>query len=245
MYAFISDTHLSDNNKEKVELFIATVELLAEKKGAIYLLGDVFDFWAGDDALKFRQENVLLALKKAVDAGAKIFLITGNRDFLISRDFSRRTGVQILPDLYPLIINDDKFLLTHGDLLCTKDVSYQLFRKIIRSFFVKWLFLSLPLKVRSALVHQTKKQTRKSVNKKTMDIMDVNQRTVIELMLEHGATCLIHGHTHHAGVHDFNNRDQNLSRIVLGDWDGCCSILIIDQNRKQLISAHNFVNSCS
>ena len=90
MYAFISDTHLSDNNKEKVELFIATIKLLAKKQGAIYLLGDVFDFWAGDDDLKYPQENVLLALKKAVNAGTKIFLITGNRDFLISNDFSRQ-----------------------------------------------------------------------------------------------------------------------------------------------------------
>ncbi len=245
MYAFISDTHLSDNNKEKVELFIATIKLLAKKQGAIYLLGDVFDFWAGDDDLKYPQENVLLALKKAVNAGTKIFLITGNRDFLISNDFSRQTGVRILPELCPLTINGNKFLLTHGDLLCTNDVSYQLFRKIIRSFFVKRLFLSLPLKLRNALVYQTKRQTKKSVNKKAMDIMDVDQQTVIDLMSEYGATCLIHGHTHHAGVHEFSDSDKKLSRIVLGDWDGCCSILIIDQNRKQLISAHTFLNSYS
>jgi len=245
LYAFISDTHLSDNSKEKVELFIATVKLLAKKQGAIYLLGDIFDFWAGGDDLKYPQKDVLLALKNAVEAGAKIFLITGNRDFLISNEFSIQTGVQILPELCPLTINGNKYLLTHGDLLCTKDVSYQIFRKIVRNFFVKWLFLSLPLKLRSTLVSQTKKRTRKSVNKKEMDIMDVDRQAVLDLMSEYKATCLIHGHTHHAGIHNFSDRNQKLTRIVLGDWDGCCSILIIEENREQLITAHTLINSSS
>ena len=245
MYAFISDAHLSGNNNEKVELFIKTVRLLAEKQGVLYLLGDVFDFWAGNDASRDSQQYVLSALKEAVDAGTKIFLITGNRDFLIGDEFSRKTGVKILPELYPVIINDNKFLLTHGDLLCTKDFSYQIFRKIVRSFLFKWIFLSLPLKLRAELVHQTKKQTKKSVNKKSMDIMDVDQKAVIDFMSKYGATCLIHGHTHQAGIHEFSEGDTKLSRIVLGDWDGCSSILIISQNEKQLMSAHTFINNYS
>lgn len=245
LYAFISDAHLSENDGEKVELFIATVRLLAKKQGILYLLGDVFDFWAGNDASGDSQQNVLSALKEAVDAGAKIFLITGNRDFLIGDDFSRQTGVEILPELYPVIINDNKFLLTHGDLLCTKDFSYQIFRKIIRSFLFTWIFLSLPLNLRATLVRQTKKQTKKLVSKKSMDIMDVDQETVLNLMSEYGVTCLIHGHTHRAAIHDFSDSGKKLSRIVLGDWDGCGSILIINQNEKQLISARSYVNNYS
>ena len=147
MYAFISDAHLSGNNNEKVELFfIKTVRLLAEKQGVLYLLG--MSLISGQGMmLRDSQQYVLSALKEAVDAGTKIFLITGNRDFLIGDEFSRKTGVKILPELYPVIINDNKFLLTHGDLLCTKDFSYQIFRKIVRSFLFKWIFFIITPKI--------------------------------------------------------------------------------------------------
>ena len=241
LYAFISDTHLSDNNEEKVELFIATIQLFARKQGTVYLLGDLFDFWAGDDDLINPQVKVVNTLKRAVQDGAKIFLITGNRDFLIGKKFFRTTGVQVLPELSTVKIEGEKILLTHGDLLCTKDISYQVFRRIIRNPIIKWMFLSLPLVMRKALVNQTKKQTKKSVTKKPTDVMDVEQKTVIDLMLKYDVTNIIHGHTHLPGIHTFEQDGKSFSRTVLGDWEMTNIILVISNKQKQLIEVQNLL----
>ena len=206
------------------------------------MLGDLFDFWAGDDDRRYPQEEVSHALRLASDSGCKLFVITGNRDFLISKDFSKLTGLQILPELYVVTINSEKFLLTHGDLLCTKDVSYQIFRKVIQNQFIKSTFLLLPLGLRMKLVQQTKKQTKKSVTKKTQETMDVEQATVIKLMTQHDASYMIHGHTHLAGIHQFEHNGQKMTRVVLGDWEGCGSIFVVHNEKKKLITAQNLID---
>lgn len=241
MYAFISDTHLCDNNEEKVELFIATIRLFARKQAIVYLLGDLFDFWPGDNDLKNSQIKIVDVLRRAVQDGAKIFLITGNRDFLISKKFFRTTGVQTLPELSTVKIEGENILLTHGDLLCTKDISYQVFRRIIRNPIIKWMFLSLPLVMREALVNQTKKQTKKSVTKKPTEIMDVEQKTVIDLMLKYNVTNIIHGHTHQPGIHTFEQDGKSFSRTVLGDWESSNIILVISNKQKKLVEVQNLL----
>ena len=241
MYAFISDTHLCDKNEEKVELFIATIRLFARKQATVYLLGDLFDFWPGDNDLKNSQIKIVDVLRRAVQDGAKIFLITGNRDFLIGKKFFRTTGVQTLPELSTVKIEGENILLTHGDLLCTKDISYQVFRRIIRNPIIKWMFLSLPLVMREALVNQTKKQTKKSVTKKPTEIMDVEQKTVIDLMLKYNVTNIIHGHTHQPGIHTFEQDGKSFSRTVLGDWESSNIILVISNKQKKLVEVQNLL----
>ncbi|MDA8007923.1 MAG: UDP-2,3-diacylglucosamine diphosphatase [Gammaproteobacteria bacterium] len=216
--AFIADLHLSSQRPRAVEMFTQFLRRGAAKLEQIYILGDLFDYWVGDDgAGALGHEKVELELRAATEKGARIFFMRGNRDFLIGEDFARRANCELLPD--PAVIEPGRrLLLTHGDALCTDDREHQESRGKMLSEKWKRVFLEKPLDARMQTAAEMRAQSEAGKLQKDMKIMDVNQGAVEELMLRHRADVLIHGHTHRPAVHQFELAGKPAWRYVLGDW---------------------------
>ncbi len=215
---FISDLHISLEKTEITRRFIAFLENQAKKAQAIYILGDLFDTWIGDDDNTPPNKTIKKKLKHLTDSGVQVFLQQGNRDFLIGRKFCRETGITLLDDYAVVDIHGVKTLLTHGDLLCSDDLPYQEFRKKSHTAEWKQNVLSKPLFVRLLAARWYRLRSHFHKRKKSQDIMDVNQQTVIDIMQKHNCFRLIHGHTHRPAVHNFEINQQPSQRFVLADW---------------------------
>ena len=238
---FVSDLHLSHKRPDKVELFIKVLARVQEQKITLYILGDLFDLWLGDDDEAYPNGEVVRALGNASRNGACIYVALGNRDFLFRETFKHKTGARILDDYTVIELNSEKVLLTHGDLLCTRDVTYQKFRRFARNPLVSAFFLALPLKWRKKIGGKTQEKTQDSMRTKTNSIMDVDNQTVISVMERYSASVLIHGHTHRPGKHEFKVKDKPASRIVLGDWYNQELMLLCSQDKKTTLTAEVFL----
>ena len=225
---FVSDLHLSENNPEKIELFERFLGSLDCNLEALYILGDLFDFWLGDDDDDVTNRKIVAAIGRATARGIIVYIMHGNRDFLFREKFRKETGAILLPDYKLIRSGGQRVLLTHGDLLCSDDKKYQAFRHIVRNSYLQYLFLRIPLKYRKSLVKKTRKKMKDSVNKKPTSIMDVNHSTVGALMQDYKADILIHGHTHKPGCHFVNTGTCSFTRHVLSDWYDEAEILICD-----------------
>lgn len=214
---FISDLHLSENRPDLVKAFIEFCNSKALKASSLYILGDLFDAWLGDDNKNYISLLVISELKKLNANNVKVFFMPGNRDFLVGNEFEKLTNCKIISD--PQIINNfnKKILLMHGDSLCTDDEEYMQFRKYIRSSNIKNEILTKPLEERIKLANDLRAKSKSANASKAEDIMDVNHNSVIEAMKKNNAKILIHGHTHRPMKHNINEIDS--SRYVLGDWD--------------------------
>lgn len=213
---FVSDVHLSEAMPKTTQAFLHLLNHTAKQTERLYLLGDLFEYWAGDDDCDAPyHREIINALKKLTDSGVKLFWMAGNRDFLVGASFAEKTGVQRLTD--PCIQNfaDLKLLLSHGDILCTDDVNYMRFRQMVRQETWQQQFLQKPLAERKAIIQGMREASMQDQRKKTMAIMDVNQQAVDALMSSHDATILIHGHTHRTAQH----QEAAGIRYVLPDWD--------------------------
>jgi len=215
---FISDLHLSLEKKEIVRSFLYFLEHTAVKAESLYILGDLFDTWIGDDDNTPPNKSIKQALKQLTDSGTRVFLQPGNRDFLLGSAFQLQTGVKLLGDYHVIELFGVKTLLTHGDLLCSDDVAYQQFREKSRSPQWQQNVLSKPLIIRLLAARWYRFRSFFHKRKKTDDIMDVNQQTVIDMMRQYHCLRLIHGHTHRPAVHDFLIDGQKAQRFVLADW---------------------------
>jgi UDP-2,3-diacylglucosamine hydrolase len=216
---FISDLHLSAHEPATVARFLQFLEGLARQAARLTILGDLFDYWAGDDDLADPfNTRIATALHALADHGVAIDLMVGNRDFLIGNTFAAAAGVTLVND--PLIsdIGGIKTLLTHGDALCTDDADYQRFRAHVRSPEWQMQFLARPLAERKREIETLRARSETEKRIKPMAIMDVNTQAVIELMRSHGANALIHGHTHRQGSHTHQVDGLTCQRWVLGDW---------------------------
>ena len=217
---FISDLHLCDSRPHITKAFISFLEKTARNAQALYILGDLFEYWAGDDAITTGvHKPVIDALKNLTKHGIKVFLIPGNRDFLIGKGFVNATGITILPDPTLVTLYDKPVLLSHGDALCTDDTAYQQFRSEVRDDAWKTRFLSQPLANRITYIEQLRAKSEQEKSVKSMQIMDVNQDAVVGLLREYASPPLfIHGHTHRPNKH-IHKLDGNVcERWVLGDW---------------------------
>ncbi|MDD2758736.1 MAG: UDP-2,3-diacylglucosamine diphosphatase [Methylomonas sp.] len=215
---FISDLHLSLEKTEITRRFVDFLQGRALSANAVYILGDLFDAWIGDDDNTPPNKTIKMALKALTDSGTRVFLLQGNRDFLLGQRFADETGIMLL-DEYAVIEPDGKrILLTHGDLLCTDDLPYQAFR--LKSHSAEWQqnVLSKPLWLRLLAARWYRLRSFWHKRKKTRDIMDVNQHTVIETMQRYCCDTLIHGHTHRPAIHDLTLAGHEAQRIVLADW---------------------------
>ena len=215
---FISDLHLSLEKPEITRRFLNFLANRATKVQAVYILGDLFDAWIGDDDFTPPNNKIRDQLKQLTDSGIKVYLQQGNRDFLLGNRFAEDTGITLLDDYAVIDLYGCPTLLTHGDLLCTDDLAYQEFRVKSRSPEWQQGVLSKPLLVRFLAARWYRLRSFWHKRKKSDDIMDVNQNTVISIMQKYGTLRLIHGHTHRPKLHEFFINEQAAQRFVLAAW---------------------------
>lgn len=215
---FISDLHLHPSRPAITRSFLTFLENAVHRVDALYILGDLFEAWTGDDAQDADQQLIVSALSQFTGAGRACYFTHGNRDFLVGESFSAATGVQLLAESTVIDLYGENVLLLHGDTLCTDDHRYQRFRRIVRSPLLHAVYFALPVSLRRAIVNGIRKSSAGTTALKTEDITDVNQDAVESAMRDSGVNKLIHGHTHRPAVHNFLLDQQPASRIVLGDW---------------------------
>lgn len=211
-YLFISDLHLSPNHPRLVRGFLALLKEYKNKNTQLYILGDWFNAWIGDDYNAPWLDEIITALQEFTAANNHVYFQVGNRDFVLGKKFLALFNATLLPDVYILEINHKKFRLEHGDALCTDDVAYQRFRKVIRNPVLLGILKSTPLNFRQKLANGFRKKSSETKQLKNYDIMDVNLHAVENAI--HQVDFLIHGHTHRPEIQELINK----KRIVLGDW---------------------------
>lgn len=215
---FISDLHLSPNQPELIRL---ATDFIAEQSNvdAIYILGDIFNTWLGDDLIPAEFEPFIQALQHQHQSNSKIYLMQGNRDFMLGEGFAKLVGGTLLTDPVVVHLYGHNMLLMHGDSLCTDDVSYQRYRKVVRNRWLQKLFLAMPLTIRQRISDKIKAKSKHQKQYKQAQIMDVNPAAVRQVMKQYRVSLLLHGHTHRPAIHKLESV-QNISnyRIVLGDW---------------------------
>ncbi len=215
---FISDLHLDESRPAIVDEFERFLGGEARDAEALYILGDLFESWIGDDDDSPLADRVAKALRGLSDAAVPIYFMRGNRDFVLGKRYAERAGMTILEDPTVIDLGGTRALLMHGDTLCIDDVQYQKFRKLMHNRWFQRIALALPLSVRRRFASRLRGQSQKHVAKKSENIMDVNQSAVESEMRRHGVHLLIHGHTHRPATHRFDLDDQIAERVVLGDW---------------------------
>lgn len=228
---FISDLHLSDVHSPSAGLFRHFVRDLAPQAEALYILGDLFEYWAGDDDLADPfHASVTGNLRQLAAQSTRIFIMHGNRDFLMDEQLATACCATLLADPTLLDLYGVPTLLTHGDALCTDDAAYQQFRALVRSAAWRGDFLALPLAERKAQIEQMRTQSEQAKRSKAMEIMDVNEEAVYALLRQYRYPRLIHGHTHRPEQHLHQVDGIPCERWVLGDWDsGAAQILRADR----------------
>ena len=231
---FVSDCHLTPARPEITDRFLLYLAEQVPGAKALYILGDLFDSWIGDDAIAPELEVVITALGK-LRKQLPIYFIHGNRDFLIGRKFARRSGCKLLYQLSVVRLGGRRTLITHGDVFCTDDKAYQTYRLWVRNPVSKLIFKSLSLDRRKKISTylRSRSEARKKRNSES-HIMDVNQKTVEFYMQRFKVDQLIHGHTHRPAVHEFNMGRYKARRFVLGDWEQGGQVLSVTNGEAQL-----------
>jgi len=209
----IADLHLTQVEKDKVVLFDQFCTEQASQVDQLFILGDLFNTWIGDDISLNNYQSIVTILTKLTNV-TEVFVMVGNRDFLLSNNFEKETGCKLIKEPYFLKHNEKNYLLMHGDSLCTDDVDYQKLKKILRNPIIQFIFLHLSKNLRLKLTGQLRKKSIEAQSYKSEKIMDVNQSTVDELMSKYPNMDLIHGHTHRQNTHKM----ARYTRYVLGDW---------------------------
>ncbi|MCB1919969.1 MAG: UDP-2,3-diacylglucosamine diphosphatase [Candidatus Competibacteraceae bacterium] len=222
---FISDLHLEPIRPAITTLFLTFLEQRARQAEALYILGDLFEAWIGDDDDSELGQTVASGLRALTGSGVPVYFLHGNRDFLLGERFAAVSGLQLLPESMVIDLAGKQALLLHGDTLCTDDVEYQTFRAQVRDPAWRARTLALPLAQRRALAGQLRETSRQAIQQKAADITDVNRQEVDRVMREHRVERLIHGHTHRPAIHEWTLDGYSMRRIVLGDWYAQGSVL--------------------
>ena len=229
---FISDLHLSEDRPAANERFFDFLEREAKGADALYVLGDLFEYWIGDEDLETPFNAVIAGFFRRLAAqGTRLAVMHGNRDFLLGERFCAATGATLLED--PTLA--EGALLMHGDTLCTDDLDYQNWRRTARSAAWQSDFLAKPLPERRAAVHGLREKSKEVIQAKPAQIMDVNESAVREAFRRHGVTRLIHGHTHRAGAHRLEVDGRPCERWVLPDWYGKGGYLELADGKPRLV----------
>lgn len=216
---FISDLHLEAERPDITRAFLHFLSTRARSAQALYILGDFFEAWIGDDGMDEFQHSIARALRELSDSGTRIYLMHGNRDFLIGKAFCREAGCTLLRDPSLIDLGGEKILLMHGDSLCTLDVAYMKLRRWLRNPLTLFILRNLPLATRHKLARKLRKESRAQTRMKASEIVDVTPAEVEKIMRDKGVRILIHGHTHRPAVHELEIDGRPARRIVLGDWD--------------------------
>lgn len=235
---FIADLHLSPEHPRLIRGFLALLAHYQQRIDQLYILGDWFEAWLGDDDDSAWLDEIVQALNQFSSHGAQVFFMVGNRDFALGQRFMQRFGGTLIRTERSSIENQGlRVVIEHGDALCTDDVAYQRFKKIIRNPFILKPLLSLPLSFRRQVAQTARQKSKASHQYKSSAIMDVNEQAVADVLSKHDI--LLHGHTHRPAVHEYTNRKK---RIVLGDWrednqknSGEAMIALLDENGLNLL----------
>jgi UDP-2,3-diacylglucosamine hydrolase len=231
---FVSDVHLDAAAPQATEQFLAFLGGEAARAEALYILGDLFEAWVGDDDRDPEKERVCEGLRSLAARGVACFALHGNRDFLLGTGFTERSGCRMLADPVVAEFDGERVLLTHGDALCTDDHAYQELRSLVRDPARQRRFLALPLTRREMLADEARAGSRRHTARSVPYIMDVNQQAVAAALRAARARRMIHGHTHRPGIHDFELDGTAAQRIVLGAWYEEGSYLRYEQGGYEL-----------
>ncbi|MDW6003713.1 UDP-2,3-diacylglucosamine diphosphatase [Vibrio mangrovi] len=229
---FISDLHLTPTRPEITAAFQHLMQHRAPQADALYILGDLFDFWIGDDDPGSFAQTIKDEFRKLTSSGTPCYFVHGNRDFLIGKRFSRETGVQLLGEKTLIELYGKRLVIMHGDTLCLDDVRYLQFRKKVHQPWLQWIYYRLPFTLKQRIVSKVKQDVRMDKQSKSLAIMDVTQAEVERVMAEYQVDMMIHGHTHRPNIHHFDVDGTEKTRIVLGDWDHELSVLEYHQDSR-------------
>ncbi|MGF1748882.1 MULTISPECIES: UDP-2,3-diacylglucosamine diphosphatase [Vibrio] len=241
---FISDLHLSPSLPDTTECFIKFMRHEAVHADALYVLGDLFEFWIGDDDPSDFAESIRHEFKQLTNSGVPCFFLQGNRDFLLGKRFCRDTGVTLLHEQTVIDLYGKKVVVLHGDTLCTDDTKYLAYRAKVNQPWLQWIFNRLPFFTRQRIVNKIQGDIRVEKVEKSLDIMDVAQSAVETVMKAEDVGMMIHGHTHRPNIHTFNLGTEEYTRIVLGDWYTQGSVLVCTPEKQEL-QVRDFVESMS
>ncbi len=241
---FISDLHLCESRPAITEQFISFIDSTVRQADALYILGDLFEYWAGDDDLDdSHHQSVIQALSRLAEHGVACYFIHGNRDFLLNQGFSAAARLQLLKDPTLLTLYGHSVLLSHGDALCTDDVAYQNFRAQVREPAWQQQFLSQPLPARKKQIEALRLRSEQEKSNKSETIMDVNDEAVSALLRAQGyPEIFIHGHTHRPAMHPLEIDRHHIERWVLGDWYEQGSCLRLDINGCTALHLDGLIN---
>jgi len=232
---FASDLHLDPSRPEITAQFLGLLAGPAREAQSLYLLGDLFEVWLGDDEPGELGQQVIDALSATTAAGVAVFVMQGNRDFLLGERFCRQAGAHLMTDPTVITVGGERVLVTHGDALCTGDSAYQRLRSLVRDPEVQRAFLALPLDRRLSLAEQARAGSRQHLSQADEYITDVSQEAVEQALRLAGVRTLLHGHTHRPAVHRFDRDGEVCTRIVLGDWHREGSVLWWDEGGFELV----------
>ncbi|HVV67876.1 MAG TPA: UDP-2,3-diacylglucosamine diphosphatase [Gammaproteobacteria bacterium] len=227
---FISDLHLEASGPQITQCFFNLLKTQARQADAVYILGDLFEVWIGDDDATPFNQSVMAAIQALTATGIPVYFLRGNRDFLIGEDFCKKTGCQLLTDPCKILLYGIPIVLTHGDMLCTEDTRHQKFRHYALNPRYQGFFLHLPLTLRRMLARWIRGFSKRHTGRTAYQIMDVTPNAVANLLRKEQATQMIHGHTHRAHIHTLEVDGKASQRIVLGDWHQHGSVLMYYAN---------------
>ncbi|MGY4825109.1 UDP-2,3-diacylglucosamine diphosphatase [Stutzerimonas chloritidismutans] len=219
MILLISDLHLEEERPDITRAFLHFLATRACQAEALYILGDFFEVWIGDDAMTPFQQSIADALRALSERGTRIYLMHGNRDFMLGKGFCRAAGCTLLGDPSVVELGGERVLLMHGDSLCTRDEGYMRLRRLLRNPLSLFILRHLLLSTRRKLARKLRNESRAQTRMKASDIIDVTPELIPRVLAEHGVRTLIHGHTHRPATHELEVDGRPARRIVLGDWD--------------------------
>nr|WP_290127667.1 UDP-2,3-diacylglucosamine diphosphatase [Enterobacter roggenkampii] len=233
---FIADLHLQTEEPAITAGFLRFLRGEAKSADALYILGDLFEAWIGDDDPNPLHREMAAAIHALVDSGVPCYFIHGNRDFLIGKRYARESGMTLLPEEQVLDLYGRKVLIMHGDTLCTDDTGYLAFRAKVHTPWIQKVFLALPLFIRNRIAARMRAGSKAANSSKSMTIMDVNPQAVVRVMEKHDVQWLIHGHTHRPDVHYLIANGQPAHRVVLGAWHTEGSMVKVTPEGVELIA---------
>lgn len=233
---FIADLHLQTEEPAITAGFLRFLAGSAQEADALYILGDLFEAWIGDDDPNPLHRQIAAALKALADSGIPVYFIHGNRDFLLGQRFARESGMTLLPEEKVLELYGKRLLILHGDTLCTDDAGYQAFRAKVHQPWLQKLFLALPLFIRMRIAAKMRAGSKSANRTKSQAIMDVNPQAVVKVMEKHQVQHLIHGHTHRPDIHALTANGAPACRYVLGAWHSEGSMVKVTADKIELIA---------
>lgn len=233
---FIADLHLQTEEPAITAGFLRFLHGEAKSADALYILGDLFEAWIGDDDPNPLHREMAAAIKALVDSGVPCYFIHGNRDFLIGQRYARESGMTLLPEEQVLNLYGRNILIMHGDTLCTDDTGYLAFRAKVHTPWIQKVFLALPLFIRNRIAARMRAGSKAANSSKSMTIMDVNPQAVVNVMEKHRVQWLIHGHTHRPDVYSLIANGEPAHRVVLGAWHSEGSMVKVTPEGVELIA---------